>query len=241
MNIFKKLWNWVRSLFRKQKKEEKRYELVSTLFSTEFDIVGRGPSAWNSHAGGRYVDYIGFRRLECVREGDGYRCAAIKTREAYGDGKFVCEARFKSGKGTWPAIWMSHPDGSRDNFATYYEVDLSEYYETRDNTDTSYHFPASMRKEENFRHTATPVIKDGWNKFECTWDDEAIRVRVNGQLALKVTNNGDSTLFPVNEEDRTFQIILSMQAGSKWLQSVDLDELPLWMDIRNLKIYKLVK
>lgn len=72
MNIFRRLWNWVRSLFRKEKKEEKRYELVSTLFNTEFDIVGRGPSAWNSDAGGRYVDYIGFRRLECVREGDGY-------------------------------------------------------------------------------------------------------------------------------------------------------------------------
>lgn len=241
MNIFRRLWNWVRSLFRKEKKEEKRYELVSTLFNTEFNIVGRGPSAWNSDAGGRYVDYIGFRRLECVREGDGYRCAAIKTKEAYGDGKFECEARFKSGKGTWPAIWMSHPDGSKDNFSTYYEIDLCEYYETRDVIDTTYHFPRSMRKEESFINVKSPVIKDGWNHFECTWDDEAIRVRVNGQLALKVTNNGDSTLFPVNEEDRTFQIILSMQAGSKWLQSVDLDELPLWMDIRNLKIYKLVK
>jgi len=241
MNIFRRIWQWLRGLFRKRKKYKLIIDdpLIIGLDDGAWQVVTTRYSSWCANAGRIPVAFITFTRLDCVRDGNEYRCAAIKTREAYGDGKLEVEARFKGGKGTWPAIWMNHPDGSRDNFATYYEVDLSEYYETRDNTDTSYHFPASMRKEENFRHTATPVIKDGWNKFECSWDDEAIVVRINGKVVMRIDNDGDRDHYPTRAEDRTFQVILSMQAGNDYLQEVELDELPLWMDVRNFKLYKL--
>ncbi len=253
MKVLKKFWKWLRGLLCWRRKAGRvvpesetglaGYELVvDGIDVKDWEVVEAGPSQWNRFAGlFPVLGENGVVRFECVRVGDdGYVCAAIKSKEAYGDGKLEVEARFKGGAGTWPAIWMSHPDGSRDNFATYYEVDLSEYYERREKTDSTYHFPASMRGDEKFVNVKSPIIKDGWNRFECKWDEQSIDVVINGETVLQIKNNGDGSFYPVNREDRTFQIILSMQAGNRWLSPVDLGELPLWMDVRNFKLWRKV-
>ena len=243
MNLLRKLTRWLRSLFKREKKETTpAYRLLWQSvavrnYSDRWQVCPQGPSAWNSHAGGRPVEYIGFTRFDCLRVGDTYQTTALRTTEAYGDGRFECEARFQGGKGTWPAIWMTHPNGAKDNYATYYEVDLSEYYEKRDTTDTTFHFPKSMRKETKSVNTKTPV-KEGWNHFACEWDETSIRVYINGGKVMEIKHDGSPDTFPVRPEDRTCQVILSMQYGNKWLSDVDLSELPLWMDVRNVKFFE---
>ena len=249
MSIFKKAWEWLRSLFARKKKKEEAVELASPDYRLCYSSGVADPVFWNvvttkwspwcSHSGLDPVEYVGFTRLMCVRDGGTYKTAAVKTVEAFGDGRFECEARFKPGKGTWPAIWMSHPDSGKD-YETYFEIDLSEYYEEREQTDSTYHFPKSMRKECDPVRGKSPIVRDGWNHFVCEWNKDFIRVLVNGVKALEIVNDGDPLSFPQREEDRTFRIILSMQYESKYLQAVDLDELPLWMDVRNIKIYEAV-
>lgn len=237
VSFFKKIFCW-----KKKVQAEAVYQEITDI---EWTTCPAGPSSWNQHAGlepqqviiGR-EKAIRLNLLKSDENPDGWQTAAIKTVGAFPDGKFECDAKFKSGKGTWPAIWMSHPGGAKDNYATYYEMDMCEYYETRDTFDTTWHFPMSMRKETNFINVKNAIIKDGWNHFECTWDKEKIEVKVNGRSVLSVFNTGESQLYPVNDEDRTFQIILSMQAGNHWLQPVDLSQLPLYMDIKKPKIYK---
>ena len=117
MNIFKRFWNWLRGLFRKRKKYKLIIDdpLIIGLDDGAWQVVTTRYSSWCANAGRIPVAFITFTRLDCVWDGNEYRCAAIKTREAYGDGKMEVEARCKGGKGTWPAIWMSHPNGSRDH------------------------------------------------------------------------------------------------------------------------------
>lgn len=239
MNLFK----WLKSIFCKKKKIVK--EEYQQLSDIEWQTCPEGPSAWNKHAGLEPLRLIVGRqpitRFKCEKTDkneDGWQTAAVKSVQAYGDGKFECWAKFKSGKATWPAIWMSHPGGAKDNYASYYEIDLSEYYETRDNTETTYHYPQSMRKESKFVNVKTKINPDEWNHFMCKWDEKSIEVYINDELVLQIKNNNDSTYFPVNKEDRTFQIILSMQYTSRWLSEPDLNELPLWMDVKNVKIFK---
>ena len=226
--------------------KEPVYQILSDI---EWDTCPSGLSSWNKHAGLKPQKVIIGRqpciRLACRksnRNEDGWETAAIKSAQAYGDGRFECYAKFKSGKSTWPAIWLIHPKGGDNNYATYYEIDLSEYYETRDNTDTSYHCPQSMRGGEKYvRSVTTPIKKDDWNKFACTWDNEAIRVWINDNLVLEILNDGNPDHFPVDESARTFQIVLSMQYTNRWLSVPDLNELPLWMDIKDAKISKRIK
>lgn len=231
-----------------------KYELVydeqfendkyNSLFWEE---VAAGPSWWNSTMGIRPVvlsttNYGKFIRFYARKVNTSFMTAGLKTPIAYGDGKFECEARFKSGKSSWPAIWLCHPNGSLNNYETYFEVDISEYYETRDVTEVTYHCPSSMRGGGYLVPQAKPVIKkDDWNKFECSWDEDSITVCINGQQVMNIPNDGDPTHFPINAEDRTFNIILSMQYGSNpYLSDPDLSELPLQMDVRNIKYYKKV-
>lgn len=245
MNIFKKLFALLFGCKRKKNKTNSetldKTRFYSLIKNIGWNVCPKGPSSWN-HAAGLVPEYDDeIIRLKCIKIDDSeYVTAAIKTVEAYSDGLFECEARFNSGKGTWPAIWCSHPNGAKDNYATYYEVDLSEYYETRDNTDTTYHCPESMRDENKHCYSTvkTKINPTEWNKFAMTWNEQAIKVYINGKCILTIENDGNPDHFPVNAEDRTFQFILSMQYDNKYLQAIDLNELPLWMEIRNINIYK---
>ena len=230
------------------------YELVfeEKFINNTFDhdiwfVAPAGPSYWNMNMGGipqiiTNTEDGTFMRLNCIKSGDNSLASGLKTYIAYGDGRFECEARFNSGLSTWPAIWMTHPNGSANNYEHYHEIDLSEYYETRDVTEVTYHCPSSMRGGGYLVPQAKPVIKkDDWNKFECSWDEDSITVCINGQQVMNIPNDGDPTHFPINAEDRTFNIILSMQYGSNpYLNEPDLSELPLQMDVRNIKYSKKV-
>ena len=206
--------------------------------------VPKGPSWWNSTMGTHPQVYQGgstkFLRLKAIKKDDEYVTAGIKTPIAYGDGKFECEARFNGGAGSWPAIWMTHPNGAQNNYASYYEVDISEYYETRDTTDTTYHCPQSMRGGEKYVEPVhTSIIKIEWNKFEWSWDEDSITICINGVQIMNIANDGNPDHYPINAEDRTFIIILSMQyASNPYLSDPDDSDLPLYMDIRNVKYYK---
>ena len=226
------------------------YELVYEEMAEEIDsniwtIPKAGQSSWNKHAGLKPKlmenDKDGkFIRLVCEasdKNDDGWMTAAMKTKTSYSDGKFECEARFNSGIATWPAIWMTHPK-SGTNYATYYEIDLSEYYNTDDHTVTTYHYPDSMRGTKKFQQTKTNIVRNDWNKFCCEWNEETIRVWINDNLSMELLNNEDANFYPIEFTSRDFTIILSMQYTNKYLPSPDLQELPLWMDVRNFKIYR---
>ena len=219
--------------------------LKDNVYDTNVWIeVPKGPSWWDSTMGTSPQVYQSdtdkFLRLNAIKQDNSFATAGIKTPVAYSDGKFECEARFKGGNSSWPAIWMSHPNGSLNNYEKYFEIDISEYYETRDMTDTTYHCPQSMRGGEKYVESVkTPIKKDDWNKFECTWDEDNITVSINGEQIMLIENDGDPTHYPIDPEARTFIIILSMQyASNPYLSDPDDSDLPLYMDVRNVKYYK---
>lgn len=249
MSLLRTIRDFLSRLFCKRKGDD--YELVwedsGSLSDERWNVCLKGPSSWNRQAGLQPKKMIVGRqpivRLECVKADneDGWQTAAVITKEAYPDGKLECVAKFNSGKSTWPAIWMSHPNGAKNNYETYFEIDLSEYYEKRDVTESTYHYPQSMRGEAKSKNVRTKIKKDEWNKFTCIWNDESIKVLINDVLAFELKNNGDPTYYPVDENLRTFNIILSMQYANRWLSEPDLSELPLWMDIKSIKYWRKAK
>lgn len=211
-------------------------------FYNHWDVVTEGSANWRKNAGLIPTfngDAIQFPVV--IDESGKVRVAALKTKDYYDEGAFECLARFKGGKGSWPAIWMTNKyDGNKEE---YYEIDLSEYYENRKETTSSYHCYESMvlNKRSSYITTSCPINPNDWTKFRCEWDKDSIRVYINGMVVLTIVNTGDSNIFPVKEERRKFNVILSMQyATNKRLQAYDTTELPLWMEVKDIKIYKLI-
>lgn len=180
-----------------------------------------------------------------------------------GDGKFECEARFKMAPTAWPAIWMSHPYGAANDNETYYEVDICEYWHVCSQEDdyycnTTYHYPESQRDGGKTKHRNKVKLKvlpnepheengrlfteTDWNKFSCTWDENSIKVFVNDTKVMEIENDGDKNHFPIDSTIRTFNIVLSMQYDSTSLGRygcvLSTDDLPLYMDVKNVKVYK---
>jgi hypothetical protein len=223
----------------------KKYALVFEGIGEEFMTAVKRDSNWNKRAGLEPICIEGsksdkFYRFMCMKtdDEDVYRTAAVITKKRYGDGKFECEARFNSAEGTWPAIWISTRD-SRNNYKDYYELDLSEYYNTSSYTETTYHMPESMRdSSKRIKVVKTDIKPTEWNKFAASWDEEALRVFINDKQVFEFKNNGNGDQFPLLAEQRKLYIILSMQYETAKASSINVDDLPRWMDIRNIKYYK---
>lgn len=245
--MIKRFFKWIKSLFCKSKKA--KYVLVwkdNHFLDEKWEDCLPGKSSWNKYMTGMSLFHTaegGFTRFRCDKFLETYQTSGVRTADYLPDGKIIVVARFKGGHATWPAIWMSSENKSHDltTYKDYFEIDLSEYYETRDNTETTYHFPKSMRKECKSHNVKTAINPEEWNTFECEWNDSELSVSINGKKIWSLKNDGDPDVFPIEEYQRRFCLIISMQYGNKWLSEPVPDELPLWMDVKNVKYYKLIK
>lgn len=242
MSIWKKIKKAVKKLLGINDNEIK-YELVTDSLDTDvWDIVPKGPSMWNKFMGDKPEKCVGqgftFKRFKAVRKRDTYHTSGYISKELYGDGKIEVVARFKGGNSSWPAIWLSTRNGS-NNYDDYYEIDLSEYYEKRPETETTYHNPKSMRDvTERMRSIGTKIKAEEWNTFTAEWNEAFIKVSINGKTVFEFKNNGKADEYPLKEEQRKFWIILSMQYGNDYLEPPIDAELPLYMDVKSFKYWK---
>ena len=178
-----------------------------------------------------------FLRLKCVPDYDKNEFITegltTKDKKLFNQGRIEVKARFKSGKTTWPAIWLVNKNNSNDE---YYEIDVCEYFGTRNYVNVTYHCPSSMNKKRKpVYKTSSNFNKDDWNTFVCEWDEKAIKVYVNGKKSMTIKNDDNQTHYPVNIKDRFLFIILSMQYAYPGSVKPDVTELPLWMDIDYVK------
>ncbi|MGM9685929.1 MAG: family 16 glycosylhydrolase, partial [Bacteroidaceae bacterium] len=190
-----------------------------------FEVVGKAfakDSGWSRFVGGDpqviYDDTATdgqCLRLPVVAYGDTFLTSAVWTDYVIGPGVLRIRARFKGGRGTWPAIWLTNHSKSIEN---YYEVDLCEYFERRKRCKTGVFFPKHMKSwwHRLWRPKSHPKInKEGWNTFEFVWDEKEMMLFVNGVKAIGLTNRGKAGSYPQTVEDMTFRLILSMQYGKK--------------------------
>ena len=245
--MIKRFFKWIKSLFcTKKKVAEKQYEMLwkdSCFINERWDTCNIGKSSWNKYMGGMPIFHTsegGFTRFKCQTFAGTYNTDGVHTEEYLPDGKIVVVARFHGGHATWPAIWMSSENKSHDleTYKDYFEIDLSEYYENRPDTDTTYHFPKSMRKECKPHQVKTKINPEEWNEFVCEWGEDELSVSINGKKVWSLKNNGNPDEYPLEEYQRRFKVILSMQYGSKWLSDPVDNELPLWMDVKSVEYFK---
>jgi len=198
---------------------------------SDWTVCKKGSSKWNMFMGLPVVQKDGFIRLNCQIDGCSFITSGLQSKELLGSGSVEVKARFKGGKSSWPAIWLI----DERNATRYYEIDICEYFGDNNKVKSGLFMPKHMSSvfRRWFRPKKNTKIKKGdWNIFRCEWNEKSIKIFVNGKLVINYKNNGSDKSYPQTEEDRKYNLFLTMQyAYGKPRPS----QLPLWMDVEYVK------
>lgn len=152
-------------------------------------------------------------------------------------GKLEIKAKFPTGKGVWPAIWLVSED--RDKFPRG-EIDIFEYIDCLPNNqfqgNIHYVISKNKRKMKN-AYYKTDITK--FHVYTLEWTPHEIRLKCDNKLYLLYKkDNANGWIFNEN-----YYLILNLAFGSGWGAScgVDIDILPCQMEVDWIKYYKYKK
>ncbi len=154
------------------------------------------------------------------------------------NGRIDVRARFDSGQGFWPAIWMlgdvniSWPvNGEIDimehlNFDNYVYQTLHTKYTTEESKTNP---PASQR---------TNINKDEFNVYSVEIYENELVFLVNDEVTHRYPKLDSATPAQYPFTAWNFYVILSAQLGGNWVGNPNPEHLPLQMDIDWVRFYE---
>ena len=151
-------------------------------------------------------------------------------------------ARFNTGRGTWPAIWLLG-DEDKNPWPLCGEMDIMEHVGFKPN----HVYSAVHSKVSNFMNGAgvskEVILDDVWGDFHTysvEWDAETIRYFVD-DVCYHVINKGkrpdDDWPFV---HDNPFYVILNIAVGGSWggKEGIDKTAFPQRMEVDYVRVFK---
>lgn len=226
----------------------------NTLDTTKWSRVERHTAIpWRSYMttdDRLYRHRNGYLRLYCIRnngviKNDTARVltGGIWTRDkrAIGFGKVEVRARMTSAMGLWPAIWLTSHELGEDN-PKHAEIDLLEHYNHDKHIFSTFHNYHTLHKQQekseySFQHN---VNVGRWNTYCVEILPDRLIMSVNDNIVAQYPKLRESRAlgqFPYGTP--SFLIIDMQWASNPWLKDLRPEELPAWMDIDWVKVYRL--
>ena len=153
-------------------------------------------------------------------------------------GRVDVRARFDCATGFWPAIWLM-PD-IKTPWPTGGEIDIMEHLSHEDIAYQTVHTAHTyyQRNPKGKHGNTTPIDKTQFNIYSVEVNDSNITFYINGTKTytyqkMEPTPEGQ---FPF--ADHPFYIILSAQLGGSWVGKVNIEELPVKMEIDYVRFYE---
>ncbi|PTS96406.1 hypothetical protein DBR11_19200 [Pedobacter sp. HMWF019] len=233
------------------------YRLV---WSDEFNTVGlfdtakwtfcpRGNPAWTKYLTST-SDYayqdgsnLVLKMDNAVIAGDNvtYHSGGVQTSTKFSMryGKVEVRAKFKSGQGSWPAIWMMpETPVAYGNWPNSGEIDIMEHinYETVVHQTIHDGLVTNSSGGSSATHTATYNTTD-YNIYGIVWSPTSIEFYVNDvlQYTYSKATNATSQQWPF---DKPFYLILNQSGGAGWPGAITNTDLPFNMQVDWVRIYK---
>lgn len=153
-------------------------------------------------------------------------------------GRVDVRARIEGGKGFWPAIWLI-PD-SNIAWPRGGEIDIMEHLNHDPEIHQTVHTYLTWKGLEKpaKNHSTTPVEPAEFNLYSVELTPEKIEFFVNGKSShvyeRQKPDIENQFPFPGNP----FYIILSAQLGGDWVGEIDLNDLPVLMEIDYVRFYE---
>lgn len=149
-------------------------------------------------------------------------------------GKLQIKAKFPTGKGVWPAIWLISEN--RDKFPRG-EIDVFEYIDCLPDKQFqgNIHYVIS-KNERNMKNAYCKTDITTFHVYTLEWTPYEIRLKCDKKMYLSYKkDNANGWVFNEN-----YYLILNLAFGTGWGAScgVDMDILPCQMEIDWIKYYK---
>lgn len=214
------------------------YVLPTALWSDEFNNDGApdglkwgydtGSGGWGNNEAQYYTSRPenvivsgGTLKIKTIKEnylGSNFTSARIlsKNKFSFKYGKIEFRAKFPTGGGTWPAVWMLGNNIDAVSWPACGEVDMLEEVGNQLNVNhSSLHSPG---RSGNTPDTATVVVTNGNTEFHIytvDWRADFIKFYLDNQLYYTFTN---STSFPFNQN---FFLIINSAIGGSFGGTID--------------------
>jgi beta-glucanase (GH16 family) len=224
----------------------------TSLDTSKWNIQERHPWQWCAYASSHpslFEMRNGFLRLYCrqnrnLEPNDTARflCGGINTlgKMSISYGKVEVRARVVGTQGTWPAIWLLGVKGSYGK-PDYAEIDLMESInkeKTAHQTIHNYYVDFLKKQKHEDYHTEQPINWRDWNTYTAEILPDQIIMSVNGRQTLVYPKLKGA------EGQYTYQaekyLILDMQYGGTWVKTIAPRQLPAYMDIDWVRVYRYV-
>lgn len=158
-------------------------------------------------------------------------------RSLRGPARIDVRARFDCAQGFWPAIWLM-PD-SDIGWPRGGEIDIMEHLNFDDIAYQTVHTPVTLRGDNRFPPNSgtAPIDPNAFNTYSVIFTDCKIQFLINDR-----PTHSYPRLRPDREDqfpfkDHPFYVILSAQLGGSWVGDIDLDQLPVMLEIDYVRFY----
>jgi beta-glucanase (GH16 family) len=179
-------------------------------------------------------------------EGASVTSASLTTAKSFTYGFFEIKARFPTGKGTWPAIWMlgesiRKPEGQgRVDWPACGEIDIMENVGFNPE---SIHFTVHNAAHNHAAGTAlggAVSIPKAWESFHTyglDWRKDRLDFYFNGAKVFTYNKPADPKGWPYDEPH---YLILNLAIGGAWggAQGVDDSIFPSRFEVEHVRIYQ---
>lgn len=164
-------------------------------------------------------------------------------KKAFQPGKFEIKARLHGTKGAWPAIWLKPYEHKKYRWPMGGEIDIMERLNNNHIVYQTVHSNYTYHKgnTKNPPSGATfPIDREGWNVYGVEIHPDKIQFFINGKptLTYPKVNDGADGQFPFYIPQF---LLIDMQLGGAWVGDVDLNDLPVEMEVDWVKYYTPVK
>ncbi|MBC8987997.1 glycoside hydrolase family 16 protein [Pedobacter sp. N36a] len=230
------------------------------VFSDEFNTNGtfdarkwrfceRRTSAWSKYltSGPAYAQQDGANLIlkmdNAVIAGDDvpYHSGGIQTAGKFSIryGKIEVRAKFKAGRGSWPAIWMM-PElpSSYGPWPNSGEIDIMEHVNNEIRIHQTIHNGSVTNASgaSTATHAANYKVDD-YNTYSIIWSPDAIEFYVNDLLQYTYAKaaNASSQQWPF---DQPFYLILNQAGGAGWPGPITEADLPFELKVDWVRMYK---
>ena len=151
-------------------------------------------------------------------------------------GRMDVRARFDSGGGFWPAIWMLGEDAG---WPVAGEIDLMEHLNSDDIIYQTVHSGYTQEGNKTPPPGATaPIDKSSFNIYSVEVHPEELIFLVNDVVTHRYPRLESEAVKQFPFGDRDFYLILSAQLGGNWVGAVDPGDLPVEMEVDWVRYYR---
>lgn len=169
-----------------------------------------------------------------------YHSGGIKTQTKFSFlyGKVEVRAKFKMGRGSWPAIWMMPENSTYGGWPGSGEIDIMEHVNNESVVHQTIHNASVTNASGGSTATkSAPYNTSDYNIYGIIWTPDEIQFYVNNQhrYTYKKAENATSKEWPF---DKPFHLILNQSGGAGWPGPITDVDLPFTMEVDWVKVYQ---